>query len=622
MTILLRLFFIFTITVLAGSQAQVSTPVKWACIGNSITAGEYPGKLATYLGTSYKVQNDGMGGTTLLKSGKNTPTDAPGAWSYWKYGHKLDSVFAFKPDIITIALGTNDSKAMNWQDSANFIRDYTALIDTLSLISSKPQIWLILPCPAWVPTSNPPDISGSTIKNSIIPRIKQLAAAKNLNTIDLNTPMTNFQGLFPDNVHPNSAGADSLAALIYRAYAVKAMRIACIGNSITQYGPSSDVPDIDAYPSKLGMLLGRGYLVQNDGYSGAAMQRKNAGWSYWVEAANKFSQIFKFKPNVVTIKLGTNDSRRNYWHTAPYIADYKAMIDTLNNNIAPKPIIKPCLPIPAWPSGFVKYGINDTIIRDSVVPAIKLVALAKGLSIIDLNTPMQSAYPALVPATDGVHPNAAGQDTLAHLIYRNFTIASMQLSAQSFKFTAFTGQTDTVGTKKVDTVSNNAIAGTLAAVVISHKSTWLSCANNALVPNSQKITNALVLGSLPAGPGSYFDTVTITAANAVPASIKYAVTLELQQGTGAFARPALVFGGAPEITISKAGRIGVITHSPGRHTICLLTIAGEIISLRIVNGIGEYKLPPKTYAPGVCIVRVASQSGQTVSRRIVNIDTK
>jgi acyl-CoA thioesterase I len=419
-----RLSFVLILSAMTVSWAQVSTPVKWACIGNSITAGEYPGKLATYLGPSYKVQNDGMGGATLMKSGKSAVTDAPGTRAYWTYGRKLDSVFAFKPDIITIALGTNDSKAMNWQDSANFIRDYTALIDTLNLISSKPQIWLILPCPAWVPTSNPPDISGSTIKNSIIPRIKQIATQKNLNTIDFNTPMTNQQALFPDNIHPNSAGADSLAAIIYRTYSGKAVRIACIGNSITQYGSSSDIPDIDAYPSKLGMLLGRGYLVQNDGYSGAAMQKKNAGWSYWVEAANKFSLIFKFKPNVVTIKLGTNDSRRNYWHTAPFIADYKSMIDTLNSNISPKPVIKPCLPIPAYPSGFVKYGINDTIINDSVIPAIKAVAQAKGLSIIDLNTPMKNTLGTLVPAADGVHPNAVGQDTLAHLIYRNLILST------------------------------------------------------------------------------------------------------------------------------------------------------------------------------------------------------
>jgi hypothetical protein len=130
----------------------------------------------------------------------------------------------------------------------------------------------------------------------------------------------------------------------------------------------------------------------------------------------------------VTIKLGTNDSRRYYWNTANFIADYKAMIDTLTNNILPKPTIRPCLPIPAYPSGFVKYGINDTMIRDSVIPAIKVVAQAKGLSIIDLYTPMQNKLGTLVPADDGVHPNAAGQDTLAHLLYRDLSAITAALS--------------------------------------------------------------------------------------------------------------------------------------------------------------------------------------------------
>jgi acyl-CoA thioesterase I len=437
----MKLHIVFTVlvSVLTASEAQVSTPVKWACIGNSITQGTssttaYPARVAKFLGTSYTVENDGVPSMTLLKSGKfGATTDAPGSGSYWIHG-KLANVFALKPDIITISLGTNDAKSISWQDSANFVRDYTALIDTLSGISSRPQIWLVLPCPCWITTTGPADIQNSVIKNSIIPKIKQVAAAKGLGTIDFNAPMINLQSHFPDNIHPDSVGADSLARIMYHTYAATCVRICCIGNSITQYGSSSDVPDIDAYPSKLGMLLGRGYLVQNDGVSGCAMQKKNAGWSYWDTGAKKFPLIFGFKPNVITIKLGTNDSRRYWWHTTAYITDYEAMIDTLNNNISPKPTIKLCLPIPAYPSGFVKYGINDTIIRDSVIPAIKVAAQAKGLAIIDLNTPMQNTLGTLVPADDGVHPNAAGQDTLAHLIYRNLSLSTATMDPGTAPF--------------------------------------------------------------------------------------------------------------------------------------------------------------------------------------------
>ncbi len=96
----------------ACAVGQVSTPIKWACIGNSLTEG-FPdsyvdgnnNRLFALLGPQYTVQNDGVSGCTLLKNG-----DKP----YWTQG-KLANVFALKPDIVTIELGTNDTKPQNWQ---------------------------------------------------------------------------------------------------------------------------------------------------------------------------------------------------------------------------------------------------------------------------------------------------------------------------------------------------------------------------------------------------------------------------------------------------------------------------------------------------------------------------
>ena len=196
------------------AQAQGNHPIKWACIGTSITSGAYPGKLATLLGPDYTVQNAGVTGTTVLKSGRISVPDTLGSRSYWTQ-KTLDSVFALKPSVIIIELGTNDSKALNWADSANFIRDYTALVDTLSLVSSR--IWLCLPCPAWVTVREVTDINDTTIKNSIIPRIKQVAMTKGVGIVDFNTPLADLPWLFPDQKHPtDGAGADSLAAIVYR----------------------------------------------------------------------------------------------------------------------------------------------------------------------------------------------------------------------------------------------------------------------------------------------------------------------------------------------------------------------------------------------------------------------
>ncbi|GEM_PF-1518341 len=192
--------------------ALSAAPIRWACIGNSITQGSngpsYVTKLASLLGDGYLLENDGVSGTTLLKKGDNP---------YWKNG-KLPSVFAFRPDVISIKLGTNDSKSWNWKYGSEFEADLTALVDTLAAMPSHPQIWLVLPCPSF---PNNFAIDDAVISNGIIPVVRKVAAAKGLNLIDANTPLKGHPEWFGDGVHPNAAGADAIAAAFLHAYAGK-----------------------------------------------------------------------------------------------------------------------------------------------------------------------------------------------------------------------------------------------------------------------------------------------------------------------------------------------------------------------------------------------------------------
>lgn len=402
----------------AGAMAQTATPIRWAFIGNSITQGPgdqaYPVETGKLLGPGYMIQNDGVSGRTLLKAG-----DYP----IWKEA-KFDSVFKFKPNIITIKLGTNDSKPINWDThKGEFERDLLAMIDTLGTISSKPRIWLIIPVPAFSDGSGSGGIRGSVIKNEIIPIIKKVAADRGLPTIDLYTPMLTHQAFFADNVHPSNEGHDTLAAIIYRTYLAKSTRIACIGNSITEYAfGTAGTYAKDAYPIKLGELFGTSHYAVNKGKSGAYMQKASA-FPYWNTGLLK--QTIDFKPNIVTIKLGTNDSRAQAWNTDKFIADYKSFIDSLNT-LNPKPKIWMCTPIPSWKRNgeWPFQGISDDIITQQTIPALAKIAKDKGLDTIDLHSAMLK-YESMVP--DGVHPTAAGQDTIAHLIYRAMTKPTVAL---------------------------------------------------------------------------------------------------------------------------------------------------------------------------------------------------
>ena len=183
--------------------------VKVACVGNSITEGwnghpSYVPMLQRLLGSEYIVQNDGKSGATMLKNGN---------YSYWGTG-VIAKVLAFHPDIVTIMLGTNDTKPQNWdKHGSEFKADYESLIDTLSSSSLKPKIFLVLPSPVW---DNPYRIRNEIIELEI-PLIKEIAKERDLPVVDVNTPLLSFRKYFNDGVHPDIAGADTLASVISRS---------------------------------------------------------------------------------------------------------------------------------------------------------------------------------------------------------------------------------------------------------------------------------------------------------------------------------------------------------------------------------------------------------------------
>lgn len=202
------------ITVIVMS-VNVSAQIKVACVGNSITSGfsntgiSYVPKLQALLGSGYLVENEGVSGTTLLKKGDNP---------YWTNG-RLNQALAFKANIITIKLGTNDTKPYNWDVyGSEFKKDYESLIDTLNNSTVKPKIYLLTPVPVFYNASTVSWGIRDSIIKKIIPIIKEIAAERGLSVIDVNTPLLPFGNYFSvDGIHPNAAAADTIAQVIYRS---------------------------------------------------------------------------------------------------------------------------------------------------------------------------------------------------------------------------------------------------------------------------------------------------------------------------------------------------------------------------------------------------------------------
>lgn len=202
------------------------------------------------------------------------------------------------------------------------------------------------------------------------------------------------------------------------------IKVACIGNSITSGYQSTGI----SYVPKLQELLGSGYNVQNDGVSGTTLL-KNGDNSYWKKG--RLSQALAFKADIITIKLGTNDSKPTNWdvHGSQFKQDYEALIDTLSSsNVHIKLFL--VTPVPAFSnSSSASWGIRDSIIKKNIIPIIKEIAAARGLTLIDAYTPLLTFSKYF--SVDGVHPNAAGADTIAQVIYRSIkttAVNQMQFS--------------------------------------------------------------------------------------------------------------------------------------------------------------------------------------------------
>jgi acyl-CoA thioesterase I len=184
------------------------------------------------------------------------------------------------------------------------------------------------------------------------------------------------------------------------------IRVACIGDSIT-YGDGIDQREQKSYPAVLGRMLGTDFAVRNFGVNGATLLKKGDN-PYWTQS--EFAAASEFRPDIVLIQLGTNDTKpQNASHLSEFEADLAAMVDHFNR-LPEHPRVWLCLPVPVYET---RWGINEQTLSDNVIPAILLVADKKKLPVIDLHTAL-SNRPDLFP--DKIHPNASGASLMAKVI--------------------------------------------------------------------------------------------------------------------------------------------------------------------------------------------------------------
>lgn len=189
-----------------------------------------------------------------------------------------------------------------------------------------------------------------------------------------------------------------------------AKRVACVGNSITD-GYGIDMADVQGYPAQLQKLLGTDYSVKNFGVSARTLLN-HGDHPYMNEQAWKEAK--DFCPDIVVVKLGTNDSKPLNWdaYGKEFRTDMQQMIDELKA-LPTNPRIILCTPIKANDTHNPGSAgqIRDSVIEAAIVPVIQKVAKKNKLEVLNLRTALELGTDQY--QRDAVHPTPKGAVIIA-----------------------------------------------------------------------------------------------------------------------------------------------------------------------------------------------------------------
>ena len=225
------------------------------------------------------------------------------------------------------------------------------------------------------------------------------------------------------------------------------IRIACIGDSLTQGNIPPVVFGKDDYPSQLQELLLNytttttattqnnhtvqiRYEVQNFGLNGVTASTKDTNGKHWKSAYDiqkrQYNDVIKYQAHIILMMLGTNDSQfvmteelRNQTHHHYFRQDYANLIDTfLNNTNTPEHIQPPRMLVGITPYIIKERGhFNNTLHEQYIIPHIIDIATARYLSLVDIRSAIRNVTtPPFSLTTTNTTTNASNDDSIPNEI--------------------------------------------------------------------------------------------------------------------------------------------------------------------------------------------------------------
>lgn len=195
-------------------------------------------------------------------------------------------------------------------------------------------------------------------------------------------------------------------------------RVACIGDSIT-YGCGVKNWPKNNYPAVLGKMLGSKYCVINYGYSARTLM-SSGDHPYIKETL--FQKSLAFEPDIVIVKLGTNDAKAENWkNKEAFKEEYKRFLASYQK-LSSSPKIYLCTPSATF---YPEENSNGKIIGNVTIPPENLREAVHAVLELgeELDIPVIDIYSFTRGHRDwffeGLHPNALGARMLAEEIFRN-----------------------------------------------------------------------------------------------------------------------------------------------------------------------------------------------------------
>ncbi|MBR6661817.1 MAG: sialate O-acetylesterase [Alistipes sp.] len=195
------------------------------------------------------------------------------------------------------------------------------------------------------------------------------------------------------------------------SYAQK-IKVACVGNSIT-YGAYVANREQNCFPVQLQAWLGEEYEVVNFGVSGTTALCEGL---YPYVRTEQYRRSLDYNPDVVIIKLGTNDAnhRNDKWR-ANFGHDYRELVDVYRN-LPSRPRVILMTPVRCF-----LQSNQDQVICKEIIPVIEQTAYDRNLDIINLHNIFGDKWVEYL-MTDRLHPSSIGAGDIVEKIYSYLSV--------------------------------------------------------------------------------------------------------------------------------------------------------------------------------------------------------